>query len=72
MEKRDIRLYYYEPGQLMKIGYTSNKGHKFKTLEECVEYVDRLKISKPKSWGQKQFVITEYTGSYSSKIIQTL
>ena len=58
---RDIRLYIHDCGILQKNRTT----HKFNSLEECEEYVEK----RAKKF---QFVILEYFGKFNSKIIKVI
>jgi RNA-binding protein YhbY len=74
--KRDIRLYYYDNGNIIKVG----KGkigidrHVFDTIEECTDRINLLKTKK--YFKDYQYVIVEYKDNISkdmnSRIIQII
>jgi len=74
----DIRLYLYDAGSLSK-NSTITKHHKFDTLEEPVELINRVREAPERfphnryMYGfRSQVVIVEYTGKYSSHIIDVI
>lgn len=74
--KRDIRLYYYDNGNIIKVGKgkTGIARHIFPTIEECIEKINILK-TKP-YFKDHQYVIVEYKDNISkdmnSRIIQII
>lgn len=76
MEKKDIRLYYYDNGSLKKWGRLRTEDllrHYFNKVDDCVEHIyDRLLDKNGiyyKSASRKTFVIVEYLDSYKSEIV---
>lgn len=71
--ERDLRLYYYESGQLIKEGRGSNQDrpHLFTDINLLKEHVDFLR-NNYKSCFKKQFVVVEYFDKYKSKIIEVI
>lgn len=68
---RDIRLYTYEAGRLIK--QVRPLAHKYKSLEDCIDSISNYQLKKYQpSKKTYQFVITEYTGTYESKIIEVI
>lgn len=70
VDKRDIRLYYYDAGQLKK-NDTRKKYHHFETLEEVREMIESYKYRKL-DIHFRQWVIVEYFDKYKSKIIEII
>lgn len=62
---RDIRLYHYDNGTLKKM--SPKKLHHYTSISECMMMIGKMK--KQKFGGMYQYVIVEYTGTYSSEII---
>jgi hypothetical protein len=70
---RDIRLYYYQAGGLIKNQGGMKKHHLFNSLEECKEYIENPKSDALKYlYSYRQFVIIEYFDKYKSKIIEII
>jgi len=67
---KDLRIYYYEGGQLLKID-KGNRLHKARTEEEAKNNVIRW-IRKNKYTKRNQFVIIEIFSNYNSKIIDVI
>ena len=67
---KDLRIYYYEGGQLLKID-KGNRLHKARTEEEAKNNVIRW-IRKNKYTKRNQFVIVEIFNNYNSKIIDVI
>lgn len=71
---RDLRLYYYNSGQLMKNQGGKKEYHLFKSLDECKEHIinadnrDSLKYL----YSFRQFVVVEYFDKYKPKIIEVI
>lgn len=70
---RDLRLYYYESGQLTKEGRGSaqSRPHLFSNIDLLKEHVNFLRKNY-KSCFEKQFVVVEYFDKYKSKIIEVI
>lgn len=67
--KRDIRLYYYEAGQLYK--YTNKKGmYLFDSPGDAISFID--KINEKSHLKGRQWVVTEYFEIYKSKILTVI
>lgn len=76
MEKKDIRLYYYEHGTLKKWGRLRTPNvkmrHFFDDVEECVDHVYKEILTANDVWEgtrKKTFVVVEYFDSYKSEIV---
>lgn len=67
----DYRLYYYQYGMLKK---NNSRFHKFKSIEECDEYIEKKRTtiskyaSKADTW--TQYVLVKYTAPFESLIIK--
>lgn len=68
---RDLRLYYYNSGNLCKFGRgkTGNRKHFYKTIEEVQ---NQIVWEHTKTKVNLQFVIVEYFDNYNSKIIEVI
>ena len=67
---RDLRLYRYEHGRLVKEGRFKTKGlrqHYFTEIIDVDNHILELLIRRKKN---KQFVLIEYFSNFSSKIIK--
>lgn len=73
---KDIRLYWYQDSQFHKnVGnFISNKAHKFKSIEDCEEYIEQYERLSEFSSRREffQFVIVEFTSPYCSKILKVI
>ena len=67
---RDIRLYQYTPGQLVKQGKgkTGPRPHIFNSVEACESHIEMLRNRK----FRYQYVIVEYFGTYESTILKVV
>lgn len=67
---KDLRIYYYEGGQLLKID-KGNRLHKARTEDEAknniVRWIRRNKFNK-----MNQFVLVECFNSHTTKIIDVI
>ena len=71
---RDLRLYIYETGGLVKSGKSKSKinnsqRHLFEDIEQMKHHINWLK-EKSKVW--RQYIIVEYFGKYDSKILEII
>ena len=64
--KRDIRLYYYQGGQLLKSGRRKGE-HLFDDEDSLKDYTLRRDA---RSGVKHQWVMVEYYDTFSSKILQ--
>lgn len=67
MIKKDIRIYIYEAGVLKKPWY--KKMHRQTSFDNAKNMIKIMCNKNPNIFKDKQFVITEYTDIYTSKII---
>ena len=67
---RDLRLYRYEHGRLVKQGGLKTRGlsqHYFSEIVDVDNHILKLPIRQKKN---KQFVLIEYFSNFRSKIIK--
>jgi hypothetical protein len=69
---RDLRLYTYDSGSLIKCGRGKTGMHKhfYNSVEDIEAYVDRLKSSN-RNIGY-QYIVVEYFSTYHSRIIKII
>jgi hypothetical protein len=69
---RDLRLYTYDSGSLIRCGRGKTGMHKhfYNSVEDIEAYIDRLKSSN-RNIGY-QYIVVEYFSTYNSRIIKII